>query len=1252
MKPARLLLVFSLLFIISSCANYKLNYTKEVENWEQNAPDPSLSIAHSMFLIGDAGGVPSGEEGPALKLLKTKLKAAGEKSSVLFLGDNIYSDGLAPKSETAERQEDESRLISQLEALDEYPGRPFFIPGNHDWYTYGLDGVKRQKKFIEEYLDRKNVFYPDPGCGGPEEIEINDDLVLVIIDSQWFLSNWDGETEINNGCDAQSREVFKLLFNDAIKGNRSKNIVVAMHHPLYTNGPHGGQFTFREHLFPLTELVDNLYIPLPIIGSIYPILRASAATRQDISHPRYKEMKAALIGPARANGSFIFVAGHEHNLQYAQNDEQHFIVSGGGSKVRATNIGRGASFAYGHRGFSQIDFYEDGSAWTTFWAPNEDGSEGKIVFRKKIRGPLDRITDEAPESFSPMPEFVEIPISENEFSRSKFGQWLWGAHYRDSYNQIIKIPTLDLSKFKGGVEPVKTGGGMQTRSLRLEDSSGKQYTMRGMDKDATRTLPYPFTESFALNIIKDNFSASHPLGATAVPKLADAAGIYHANPAIYYIPRQPALGRFNDDFGDALYMVEERPDDEHWGDFSNFGSSDNIVSTPDLIEEMLDDHEDLVDYKMVARHRVFDLFLGDWDRHDDQWRWAQKEVGNKKLYQPIPRDRDQAFANYDGFLLSIARTTLPFGRQLREFRSDKQKLKHISYNSRHFDKTFLNGAEWQDWEAAVKEIQASVTDEVIESAFKDSWPEPMYELDGPKLIKIMKERRDKLMEYARGHYLHLAEKVDVVGTNQRDLFTVERLDAQRTRVRIFDTNKEAEREDLLFERTFLSTETKEISIYGLDDEDIFRVVGEAPQGIKVRLIGGLGKDTFEDESKVALSKNTFIYDASAEDNVVKPGKEARVRLSNNPSLNSYNRRSIDYEYDYGFFLPSASFNPDDGILIGALGQIVSYGFKQSPYASRHSISANYAIKTSGSNLKYSGEFIDVFRPWDILLEAHLQTPLYTTNFYGLGNDTENPEISIDEDLDFNQVRQRIFSFTPAIMQKLEGESFFAFGPTFESFSIEQTEGRFIDQPESVTGVDPAVFDGLNFVGARFILDAGNQDHPALPTRGVGFFSELGWKTQLDASNQSFGYLKTSFTAYLPLGVTGNTVLATRLGFYHNFNDKYPFFQGATLGGIGPRSNMRGLRRDRFNGQTAFYQNIDLRIRLFSSGNNVVPFTLGIVGGFDHGRVWLPGEESDTWHASYGGGLWLSPFDMIVFNIGMYRGADDKALLNFGGSFFF
>ena len=1263
MRNSTLGIFILLILMTSACADYHTHYSKENQEW-QTLEIPKEDITHTMFLIGDAGGsIPGQPIPPAIQLLADKLKGQPKNSSVVFLGDNIYPDGMPPKSEEEEREADEYRLQAQLDAVKDFPGRVFFIAGNHDWKSHGLEGLERQKDFIEDYLDDNDVFFPKPGCGDPAEIDLNDQLTLILVDSEWFLTNWDGEYEINDGCEIKSKAVFQRYFEEAIKGNRNKNVVVAVHHPPFSNGPHGGDFTVKQHLFPLTDLNPGLYVPLPGLGSIAQFFRGNIGHKQDVAHPEYQDLVNAMVGSARKNGNFIFASGHEHNLQYFEKEEQYFIVSGAGSKRSPSKKGNGSAFAYGHPGFAQVDFYKDGSAWLQFWVP--DGSPtGMIIFKKKIKGPLKDAIIEEKKEFPAIKPDTNSTLSQTDFSQGAIGRFFWGKHYRKAYSTPIEIPMLDLTKYQGGVKPVKRGGGYQTNSLRLENKKEQQFAMRSIDKDASRTLTYPFSQSnLVTKILQDNFSASHPLSALPIPKMASAVGVYHANPELYFVPQQKSLDIFNDDFGNAIYLVEERPDDDVWKKASNFGNSKEIVGTDDVIEEVFESHNHLIDYAWAVRSRLFDFTIGDWDRHDDQWRWAQFEKGKEKYYRPIPRDRDQAFSNYDGLILGIGRQTAPNVKKLLVYKEKLNSVKWIAYNGRHFDRTFLSGLDWEGWQKQIERIQTGLTDEVIESAFKEAWPQAIYDLDAPKIIRILKTRRDNLHEIGREYYLLLSRKVDVIGTEKKDLFKVERLDEGRTRVRVYDTNDKGKEKDKIFDRTFLASETKEIVLYGLDADDFFNLSGEVKNGIKIRIVGGIGDDTVNDDSKVGgLGKKTLVYDTKPkttapgktpkENNVINKGPDTKLKLNADPMYNTLNRRSLDYEYNFGSILPLISFNPDDGLLVGLNTTFTTYGFKKNPYATFQQLTGQYAIATSGFSIDYHGEFIDVFGSWEFELDARYQTPLYSINFYGFGNETDNPEVTEDAEPDFNRVRQRLLSIAPSFTNKLSDLAVIRFGPTFESIRVDSTEGRFIN--EFADKLDPETFDGIEFAGARVIFDFVNNDNPSFPTRGVDFDAEFGWKTQLDDPGKDFFYLNTQFATYLPLDRKGKLVAATRLGYQIRYSNEYAFYQGAILGGVGPNGNLRGFRRDRFNGKKAFFQNVDLRWKFLNSTNQQLPFSMGILGGFDYGRVWLSEEEdiSEKWHYSYGGGIFISPLDVAAIHVSLFWGDGKQQRFSFGGKFFF
>ncbi|RMG77648.1 MAG: metallophosphoesterase, partial [Bacteroidetes bacterium] len=532
------LLMLAMLAFFASCANYKLNIAKEIDD-----PIPDLpagqKITHTLYLLGDGGNSKAGKVAPAVRFLGEQLKTADENSTVIFMGDNIYPGGFPGKKDPG-RALAEHRLEVQLDILKGFKGKAWMIPGNHDWRS-GLKRLKKEEDFLEEYAETQGdlpfEWIPDDGCSGPEVVEVNDNLVIIFIDSEWWLMDWNKEPELNEGCEIKSKENFLYFFEEAMKKYRNKNIVIAMHHPLYSNGPHGGRFTFSQHIFPLTQVNPKLYIPLPGIGTIFSFLRMTVGSRQDIAHPELHELRKGLEASAKKNGQFIFVSGHEHNLQLFEKDSQVYLISGSGSKISPAGRGNDAVLTYGHVGHSVIKFFDDGSAWAEFWVPEGDGTTGRLIFRKKIKGPLPALTADPPQSF---PEYES---NQSAFARrldpsprkGRLHRIIWGEHYREAYRAEVTAPKFDLETFRGGMTPIKRGGGYQTNSLRLLDADGHQWVMRDMLKDATRIVPYPFNQTIAKDVFADQFTSAHPYAAFVIAPMAASVHIYHTNPKLFYV---------------------------------------------------------------------------------------------------------------------------------------------------------------------------------------------------------------------------------------------------------------------------------------------------------------------------------------------------------------------------------------------------------------------------------------------------------------------------------------------------------------------------------------------------------------------------------------------------------------------------------------------------------------------------------------------------------------------------------------------
>lgn len=1238
--------ILLLTFVLTGCAFYKTSYRGEAKDWsglrEENVEQP----VHQTYLIGDAGASPS--EGPSavLRLLKTELSQASKASSAVFLGDNIYPGGMPPKG-GEKRAAAEHALRMQTDALANYAGKVIFLPGNHDWYKYGLDGLDRQKDFLEDELDIEKLWYPHIGCGGPEEIEVHENLTLVILDSQWWLENWNKHPRINKGCDMTNRIEFMRAFEEAIKGNKDRNVVVLMHHPLETYGRHGGFFNFRDHMFPV-----------PVLGSALSFFRANAGTKQDLIHPAMQDLRSQIMEIVQLNGNVTFASGHEHNLQYIERAGQQFIVSGAASKAAPSGTADGSLFAHGGRGYARLDLYADGSMWVNFFGVNQEGTAQELLFRHHIKGQLVDSKEEIPTEF-PIYENGDTVVNrrmlDQEYERGGFGRFIMGDHYRSTFSLNTDMPVLNLNNYKGGVVPVKQGGGNQTHSLRLEAANGRQYSMRSLEKDPSATVGYTLSKSTAVTeILADAFTSSHPLSALPVVGLAEAVGVSHANPEVFYVPAQPALERYNKAFGDATYLVEERADDDLWKDDPSFGYAKDIISTSDVLEEMREDHDKVLDNEAMARARVFDVLIGDWDRHDDQWRWAvHKDEDDWTVYRPIPRDRDQAFSNYDGLLLAAARVLVPDIRPLAPFEPNPNKIQWTTHGARFFDATFLAGIDRATWEKEVRLIQAALTDEVIENAFRSRWPKEVYELDGEKVVATLRQRRDNLLAIITDLYEFRAREVDVVGTDKKDRFEFDVREGGDVLVRAFDSNGAGERDDErpFYERLFLAQETDEIVVYALADDDFFVFSGAYHPKLTIRLIGGAGKDeVVQTDFAPAILRRTRYYDFVDEEEKTRWNGARGIidRRSADPKFNTYSRRSQDRNYNNFFILPGIGFDPDNGLLLGTTLGLTHYGFKKAPFAGQHSLTFQFASGTNAGRLSYTGELTDVFGNKELMLQGEISNSLYAVNFYGIGNETTNDES--EKGVDFHRVQQQFARFAPMLGNRFSSASCWFVGPEYLGIRTERTEGRFIDQIAEDLPAETFEWEQFLNLKAGFAFD--NRNSPVSPTRGMTLDLEAGYTIALDNESSNFPYLKASLGLAQALDGRGQLVIANRIGYHKVFTDDYAYFQAPTLGGFGPTANLRGFRRERFSGGSAFYLNNDVRLRLIDFDKGSLPFTLGVLAGFDLGRVWVEGEASEKWHRSYGGGIWVSPFKVMTINFSVFTGDGDSTWNSFGAGFFF
>ncbi|MDX2001722.1 MAG: metallophosphoesterase [Chitinophagales bacterium] len=383
MKQFSIFLAALTLLSLPSCQITKTYYSKDNKDWKQDATPDTGQLLYSVYLIGDVGEPSADAQEPSLKLLQAHLKQAGNKSSVVFLGDNIYNEGL-PDSSEHDRKEMEAKINAQLDILEGYAGRPFFVAGNHDW-GYNLseghvERVQREDQYIERYLNRTGVFFPKNGCPGPEVLELTDSLALLLMDSQWWL-----QTDVRPDCPNKTEETFMKQLAQAVQQHKDKHIIIAAHHPLISSGPHGGYTGWKPHIFPFTIIKHHLYIPFPILGSFYSLVRAVGISKQDIRNKTYKKYIAGVKQATEGHGQVVFAAGHEHTLEYFKiNKGLHQVVSGAGSKRSEIKKTKQLGFGAHSKGFAVLNYYKDGNVWLEFWKPLNDGAQGELLFRTNL----------------------------------------------------------------------------------------------------------------------------------------------------------------------------------------------------------------------------------------------------------------------------------------------------------------------------------------------------------------------------------------------------------------------------------------------------------------------------------------------------------------------------------------------------------------------------------------------------------------------------------------------------------------------------------------------------------------------------------------------------------------------------------------------------------------------------------------------------------------------------------------------------
>ncbi len=808
-----------------------------------------------------------------------------------------------------------------------------------------------------------------------------------------------------------------------------------------------------------------------------------------------------------------------------------------------------------------------------------------------------------------------------EYEAGWFYCLFFGKHWRDVWTQPVKVEILNLNKFAGGLTPIKRGGGFQTKSLRLKGKDGHIWKFRSMEKDPSKILPENLRESIVADVFKDQISSANPMAALVVAPILDSVGVLQARPYLVYMPDDKKLGTFQTEFGGMLGMIEIHPDvDKEEG--IHFENADDVKGTIKLFKRLLKKRSEKIDSKEYLKARLIDIFIGDWDRHTDQWKWALYKKNGKKFWEPIPRDRDQAFAKWDGLGPSIAEYFVP---QFVHFGFTYPNVRDITWSGRYIDRRHLTELTKPQWDSVTAFVQNRLTDNVIDNAVSKLPPED-YPLAANEIASKLKSRRNLLKKISNDYYNLINNVVDINCTDKDELVNIERTSDNLTEVTVIKRKKK----ETLYHKVFDNKITNEIRIYleGGDDKAI--VKGDVSSSPLIRVIGGKGKDTLIDNSIVRGYFLSFIPipDAENKTKFYDGGKKTIVKKNKSTSycnnkvtepktdLERFEPKQKDRGYDLWNF-PLLNLNSDDGLVLGGQSIYYKYNFRAVPYDYKISLSATYATEPNNYSLHLKTYFNTLIKNTTLNVNI-IRTGLHFTKYHGYGNETSFSK-KLDE-INFYRLEEELLKITPMLYFNLFNKAMSGIGISYEYSNINLTNNSLLLE----TKRDNYGLGKLKLVGTHLLFNIDTRDNITNPYKGIFLNIKGSLYPKLLDVKETFYKLEFDARTYFKTKIITDNIFAFRIGGGKLWND-YPFSKSIVLGG---ENNLRGFSRERFSGDASLFAQAEIRTYL-------VPIKYGLPGKFgihffgETGRVFTENDNSKKWHLSYGGGVWLSLIDRMV-----------------------
>lgn len=586
--------------------------------------------------------------------------------------------------------------------------------------------------------------------------------------------------------------------------------------------------------------------------------------------------------------------------------------------------------------------------------------------------------------------------------KSKIYNWMWGRHYRHLYTIPIRVPSATIETLGGGMDIVGQAEGFH--GLLLENKRKQLYLLKPLGGSTSFLESKFFREiynkadfknTYLDEFLGDAYTIINPYTFLVADYLAKSAGLSFSPSSIYYIPSHMRKDTVADgsDIQDRLVNLINVPD---------INLRSNLYTTEDFLDSLQVSKNYMADQNLYIRERIFDMWIGDWNKTNENWEWQSHTVNDSVIYTPIVIDRNHAFTKVDGVLFKqmLKMLSLDFICNYDSLiLKDTKKINKLAFA---LDMAVAGRSDESVWIRQAQEIRKQMTDSLIDSAFT-YLPEGVKH-DEIELIKRKLKRRRLELEAVASQYYRLLQRTPVVaGTNQSDYFLIERQAPDRTILRIYDP----ETGDCRLEQQFSGRETKELWLYGLAGNDTFEVKGNTRKDFPIYLISGEGENQYQ--------------------------------LNHNRKIHVYDK---DYKYDYQkikyhkiSFTPWGIYDSDKGISLGTFFTYTMYGFKRAPFTYQHRIGYNYL-----KGFMYAGVFPNYDGRRRLYLNASISSPRNFENFFGFGNNTAGYK---EEKKNYNRVKLRTYMLNPSFEMDLRKEEVVTFFGSLDMYKAKRTDDRYI-----------------------------------------------------------------------------------------------------------------------------------------------------------------------------------------------------------------